>query len=132
MTNSDAEREAATAFLAGHPDALQIFEAVVAALDGVGPVSVRTTRSQVAFASGRQFAWIWLPGRWLRRPVAETVLSIGLGRDAGGDRFKEVLEVARGRWMHHLELRGPNEIDDEVRDWLAEAWMEAARPRKRA
>jgi hypothetical protein len=127
---SDAEREAAAAFLTGHPDALRIFEAVVAALDGVGPVTVRTTRSQVAFASGRQFAWIWLPGRWLRKPAAETVLSIGLGRDAGGGRFKEVVQVARGRWMHHLELSGPNEIDAQVRDWLAEAWTEVARPRK--
>jgi hypothetical protein len=28
-------------------------------------------------------------------------------------------------WMHHIELRGADEVDDEVRDWLRRAYEAA-------
>jgi hypothetical protein len=40
-------------------------------------------------------------------------------------RWKEVVEPARGRFMHHLELTEAGDIDDQVRLWLYEAWVEA-------
>jgi hypothetical protein len=38
-------------FFAGHPRAWAVFERVRSVLDGLGPVEVRTSRSQVAFRS---------------------------------------------------------------------------------
>jgi len=45
-------------------------------------------------------------------------------RDA--PRWKQVVEPAPGRFMHHLELRTVEDIDERVRGWLREA-CDAAR-----
>jgi Domain of unknown function (DUF5655) len=49
------------------------------------------------------------------------VLSIAMDRPIVSDRFKEVVQPAPGTWMHHLEVRDPGEIDDEVATWLRDA-----------
>ena len=81
----------------------------------------RTSKSQIAFRRTRGFAYLWLPGRYLTNPDAEVVLSIALGRHDRSARFKEVAHPTARHWMHHLELHDPDEIDDEVLDWLREA-----------
>jgi hypothetical protein len=62
-----------------------------------------------------------MPGQYLTNPEAEVVLSIALKRRDGSKRFKEVAHPAPGRWMHHLEIQDPGDIDDEVTGWLREA-----------
>jgi hypothetical protein len=112
--------------LAGHPEALDAFRRVSAVLDGLGDYEIRTTKSQITFRGGRRgFAYLWRPGQWLSDPDAEVVLSIAAPRRIRSDRFKEVVHPSARVWMHHLELHDPGDLDDEVRDWLAEA-MEAA------
>ncbi|HLF41089.1 MAG TPA: DUF5655 domain-containing protein [Acidimicrobiia bacterium] len=108
-------------FFAGHSDALTVFQRVKAIVDGFGPVEVRTSKSQVAFRRKRGFAYLWMPGRYLKKPGAEVVLSIALGRQHASPRFKQVVHPAPSTWMHHLEIHDIAEIDDEVAGWLAEA-----------
>ncbi|SFE84472.1 DUF5655 domain-containing protein [Blastococcus tunisiensis] len=108
------------AFFAGRPVAGEVFERVRVLLVGRG-AEVRVSASQVAFRRRRGFAYLWLPDRYLRRPTAEVVLSIDLGRRDPSPRFKEVAHPAPRHWMHHLEVDDPVEIDDEVAAWLAEA-----------
>ena len=108
-------------FFSGHPDAQSVHEALCRLLADLGPYAVRITRSQVAYRRRRAFAFLWLPGRYLRRPSSEVVVSIALGRLDPSARFKEVTEVTPGRWMHHLEVGGPDDLDDEVAAWLCEA-----------
>ena len=108
-------------FFAGHPDAQAVFEKVLAALTSLGPVQVRTSKSQVAFCRKRGFAFLWLPGRYLSKPTAEVVLSIALGRHDPSARFKQVAHPAPSQWMHHLEIRDVADVDDEVVGWLREA-----------
>lgn len=112
-------------FCAGDPLALRIHERVVEALDGLDDVETRISASQLAYRRGRIFALVWRPGRYLRSKVP-LVLSLGLREPLRSDRFKEVVEVAPGTWMHHLELRAPAEVDDEVGSWIRLAWEEAA------
>lgn len=109
------------AFFAGDPLASRIHERVVAevmAADGVEP---RVTRSQIAYRlsgrRGRTFALVWRPGRYLRSDVP-LVLSLPLRERLASPRFKQVVQVAAHTWMHHLELRDPDEVDDEVRSWI--------------
>jgi len=109
----------------GRELALEAYRRVATILAEIGPVTVAVTRSQVAFRRRRGFAYLWLPGRWLRRPGAEVVLSIALDHRLDTTRFKEVVQTARTTWMHHLELRIPDEIDAEVGAWLREAWERA-------
>ena len=109
------------AFFEGHPRALETFSVVREAVAERGPVDVRVTRSQVAFRARRCYAYLWLPGRWLRNPATELVLSIALDRRIDSPRFKEVAHAARTVWMHHLGLGSPADVDSEVVGWLREA-----------
>jgi Domain of unknown function (DUF5655) len=108
-------------FFAGHPDARAVFEKVRSILNRLGPVEVRTSKSQVAFCRQRGFAFLWLPGRYLSKPTAEVVLSIALGRHDPSARFKQVAHPAPTQWMHHLEIHDAADVDDEVVGWLREA-----------
>lgn len=107
--------------LAGHTVALAVFERVRSALEAFGPVDIRTSKSQVAFRRSRGFAYLWLPGLYLGRPGADVVLSIALGRHDPSPRFKEVVQPSPKLWMHHLEIHGVDDVDDEVVGWLREA-----------
>lgn len=109
---------------AGHPAGLAVWrrvEQLVATLPGT---EVRTSRSQVALRRLRGFAFVWRPGQYVRSDVP-AVLSIALDRELDSARFKEVAHPAPTTWMHHLEVRDPAEVDDEVAGWLREAWASA-------
>jgi hypothetical protein len=95
-------------------------------LGAVPGVEIRTSKSQVAFRRSRGFAYLWLPGRYLSRPGADVVLSVVLGRCDGSPRWKEVAHPAPAHWMHHLEVHGVADIDEQVARWLREACDRAA------
>jgi hypothetical protein len=111
-------------FFDEHPVGLSVHDRVVPLLDSFGPYDVRVTRSQVAFRRRSGFAYLWLPRRYLRRG-SDVVLSVALDRKVASPRWKEVAHPAAGTWMHHLELNAVEDIDDEVADWLAEAYRAA-------
>lgn len=108
-------------FFAGRPLARAVFDAVRDRLEAIGPVEVRASRSQVAFRRRRGFAFLWLPGQYLPRADVEVVLAIGLDHRDPSPRFKEVVHPAPGVWLHHLEVRALDDVDDEVGRWLAES-----------
>ncbi|MGE3960206.1 MAG: DUF5655 domain-containing protein [Dehalococcoidia bacterium] len=110
------------AFFAGRATARELFEALRMIVDRLGEHEVRVTRSQVAFSRTRGFAWAWTPDRYLRGETAPLVLSVALDRRAVSTRWKEAIEPTPGRWMHHLELRTLEDLDDEVVGWLREAY----------
>ncbi len=121
----DAVASEVEAYFAASPLGRQVYDAVAALVDEMGPATVRVSRSQVAFRRRRGFCWIWLPGRYLSHPGAEVVLSCALGRQDPDPRWKEVVQVGGGRWMHHLEMRASDDIDRQVAAWLAEAYQQA-------
>ncbi len=110
-------------FFAGQELSRQLFDAVRALVDeqGAAGVELRVTKSQVAFRRGKAFAWAWMPEKYLRRKCAPLVLSIALPYRDTSPRWKQVVEPAPGRFMHHLELYALDEIDDQVRNWLRSA-----------
>lgn len=108
-------------FFAGHPLGLAVYDKLASTLARVCPVSVRVSKSQVAFRRTRGFAYLWLPGQYLRNPGAEVVLSVALGRHDPSPRFKEVAHPAPRQWIHHLEIHDVTDLDEEVVAWLSEA-----------
>jgi hypothetical protein len=125
MARAEEGRMTTDEFFAGRPLAQRLFGLVLQAQEAIGPAGVRVTKSQIAFRRRRGFAWVWMPGQYLRGAAAPLVLSLSLpGRD-GSPRWKEVVEPAPGRFMHHLELRDPAEVDGEVSAWLRQAWEAA-------
>jgi len=110
------------AFFAGQPLSRQLFEAVREAIAALGDAEIRVTKSQIAFRRRKAFAWVWMPGKYLRGPCAPLVLTLSLSRHDASPRWKEIVEPSPGRFTHHIELYATADIDDEVRDWLREAW----------
>ena len=113
-------------FFSGFEESRRVFDALQAAVDCLGPVEVRVTKSQVAFRRRRTFAWAWVPARYLRGASAPLVLTLSFARRDGSSRWKEIVEPAPGRFTHHLELHAASEIDHEVLSWLQEAWEDAS------
>ncbi len=113
-------------FFEGHQESRKIFARLQAVMEAVTPAEQRITRSQIAFLRRRPFAWAWVPARYLRGKVAPLVLTIARRDRDPSARWKEIVEVTPGRFMHHLELYSAGEIDDQVAAWLREAWLDAA------
>src|SRR5690554_1156570 len=103
----------------------RVFDAVAEVVGRLGDVEVRISKTQVAFRRRVGFAYAWVPEKHLGRPAAPLVLTVALRRRDHSPRWKEVVEPAKGRFMHHLELRQPDELDEEVAGWLREAWERA-------
>ena len=113
-------------FFTGYKESEVIFDALSATINLLGPLVFQVSKSQIAARHRRPFAWVWVPARYLRGHVAPLVLSIALRRRDPSPRWKEIVEPATGRFMHHLELYSAGEVDQEVVDWLREAWSDAA------
>lgn len=103
------------------PDGLRLCELVREIILNAVPATVRTTTSQVAFRNRRGFAYLWNPRRHLNTDVP-AVLSIALPRRVDSSRFKEVVHPSAGVWMHHLELSTADDVDEQVTQWLKEAF----------
>ena len=102
------------------------FTALGILIEEMGDVTVRVTKSQIAYRRDRVFAAIWVPSQYLNGNVAPLVLTLYLPYRIESSRWKQVVEPAPGRFTHHLELRGPADVDAEVAAWVEEAWRAAA------
>ena len=112
-------------FFAGSPDGLSLFRSIAQAVDEIGDVQIRVSKSQIAFRRRRGFAYVWRPAQYIDSDVP-AVLSIALDRQLHSSRFKEVVQPSTKVWMHHLELREPAQVDEEVKSWLRQAYDAAA------
>lgn len=117
-------------FFDGYDQSRPIFERVAGEVERLGHVELKITKSQIAFRRRRPFAWVWIPGRYLHGRSAPLVLSIVLRRRDLSPRWKEIIEPALGRFMHHLELYAAHDIDAEVVERLREAWLDAAQTKE--
>lgn len=115
MTNLDE-------FFAGGDESRRLFEAVRGAIEASGPVELSAGKSQVSFRRRKTFAWVWMPGRYLRGKTAPLVLTLSFPERDASPRWKETAEPRPGRFTHHLELFSVADVDDEVRRWLRDAW----------
>jgi hypothetical protein len=109
-------------FFSGYETSVQIYQTIMAAIHTLGTVEVRITKSQITFLRRKAFAWVWIPGKYLRGKTAPLVLSVALKRKDGSRRWKQIVEPKTGIFMHHLELFSSEDINDEVRAWLQESW----------
>lgn len=125
MTGSPAPAAQEELF-ARDPEALRIHERIGEVLGELTDLETRVNASQIAYRHGRTFALVWPPGRYVRSDVP-LVLSLVLREPLESARVKETVKVARDAWMHHLEIRSVDEVDDEVRAWIRQAWESADR-----
>ncbi|MBB1514045.1 hypothetical protein H5399_15770 [Tessaracoccus sp. MC1627] len=80
--------------------------------------------SQIAFRRKKGFLYLWRPGQHVTSDVP-AVLSVVLPHEVISPRFKQVSHPSSTVWMHHIELHRIEEVDDEVRVWMVEAFRNA-------
>jgi hypothetical protein len=123
---SDVESQAIAEVFQGSSDCIRLFESVRERVGSVGSVTVRVTRTQVAFAADRQFAWAWRPRRWTRnRPEGSIALSFALHEQVDDPRIVEATQTAAYRWTHHVILQETSDLDDAVLAWIRQAYAAA-------
>ena len=110
-------------FFEGRGESRQFFEALASAVQAIGAAELCVTKSQIAFRRRKAFAWAWAPGKYLRGKPAPLVLTFSFPHRDASPRWKEIVEPSPGRFTHHLELYSVDDIDDQVRAWLQDAWM---------
>jgi hypothetical protein len=114
------------AFFRSYPDSLLIFERLLRVIEDMGAAQLRVMKSQIVFSRARDFAWVWVPAQYLRRPgLAPLVLTLSFSYRHPSSRWKQIVEPRPGRFVHHLELFAAEDLDYETLGWLREAWDKA-------
>ena len=117
-----SERE----FFQGNTKARAVYRIIKRVAQGLSGVETRVSKSQIGFYRKHPFASVWKPGQYLEGDRPPLVLTIFLHRRDTSGRWKEVVEPQPGRFTHHVELNAAVDVDDEIREWITEAWREAA------
>jgi hypothetical protein len=112
-------------YFEGYEESKRLFEAIFSVIQSIGPSGLRVTKSQVALCRTKAFAWAWIPEKYLHRNSAPLVLTLGFRHKDPSPRWKEIVEPKPGRFTHHLEIYSTDDIDEQVRGWLQEAWIDA-------
>jgi hypothetical protein len=95
-----------------------IFEAVLAHLDTVGPVHVEPVSVGIFIKKGRTFAELRPKQKWV-------ALSFVLDRVVDHPKIARKLSSSGRRTYHVVNLRGPDDVDDDVRGWLTESYLDS-------
>ena len=106
---------------AGRPDYQRAaYDEILAFLRGLGPVHEDAVKVGVFLKADRKLAEI--------RPMARALsVELYLPRPIEGDeRVVRHYAIGRGRFVNVVRLTGPGQVDERLRDRLAEAYEDAA------
>lgn len=94
------------------------FAAIVAAVEEVGPVHLDAVSVGVFLKADRKLAEV--------RPMARALsLNLFLPREVDSPRIARTMRTSQERVLHMVRLTDPAQVDDEVRAWIAEAYLAA-------
>jgi hypothetical protein len=103
-------------FLQRPPWERPIFDEIAEHLDLVGDVRIEAVSVGIFFKRARTFAEL--------RPMRNRLrLSVLLSRRLRNPRIIRRYEGPGMRSAYFIDLRDPADVDDEVRDWLIEAYL---------
>ena len=102
-------------FASGPERERPIFEAVMAHLHTLGPVHVEPVSVGIFIKKSGSFLELRPKARWV-------ALSFMLPRRIQDPRIARKPVTYGGLTYHVVNLRGPEDVDDVVREWLTEAY----------
>jgi Domain of unknown function (DUF5655) len=97
------------------PEVVAIYRRLLELAERNGPVTVLPQRTRIAFQVRMSFAAVTLRRRWVDGHVV-------LARRFDHPRFRRIETFSPRNHVHHFRLEHPEEVDDEVAAWLAEAY----------
>jgi hypothetical protein len=115
MPHSCAVRDLDEHFAGAAPHLRALFDALLGAVRAGGPVTVNATRSRVTFQTRIRFAGIAAP----RGDHIDA--NFVLTRPVRSERIARVEHVPPYYYVHRLRLHRPEDVDADLRAWLAEA-----------
>ncbi len=102
-------------FIGKEPAVRQTFDAILALVAEIGPVTVLSEKTRIAFQVRMSFAAFVPRKSWLDGHVV-------LARRLDSPRFQRIQGFSPRNVLHAFRLIGPVEVDCEVRSWLVEAY----------
>ena len=102
-------------FVDTDPEVRATFDAILAAIRLLGPVTVLPEKSRIALQVRMSFAALMPRRRWLDGHLV-------LARPVDSTRFLSVQAYSPRNVVHTFRLHGPDEVDAEFTGWLAEAY----------
>jgi len=111
-------------FFNSFPDMLPIYENVMTWLtDRYEDVSIKVGKTSISLRNKFVFATISLPWRSVKGwPKRYLLFSIGLSYHKESDRVRYATEPYPNRWTHQILIESYAEFDDELKNWLDEAY----------
>ena len=97
------------------PGIRSLFEAVLAMVQSIGPVTVLPEKSRIAFQVRMSFAQVTPRRRWLDGHVV-------LARRLEHPRFRSIQTFSPRNHLHTFRLTAMDDIDADLRAWLTEAY----------
>ena len=85
-------------------------------LTTVGPVHLEPVSVGLFFKRSRTFVELRPMTRWV-------VLSFILSRSVDDARITRRITISGHRTYHQTKLHSPADVDDQVRDWLTDAYL---------
>lgn len=115
----------------GRPTELELCLALEARILSAFPdVHIRVSKTQVGFANRYLFAFASLPVRRKKGwPDNCLVVSFGLGHRLDCPRIAVATEPYPHRWTHHVLVAHTAQIDDELLEWIGQAYAFSAAKR---
>ena len=86
-------------------------------------IRVKVTKTQISFSNRYIFTVVSLP--WRRHkgwPEKYLLVSFGLDYKKDSPRIIQAVEAGRRRWTHHVLVEGKDWIDEELMQWIDEAY----------
>jgi hypothetical protein len=110
-------RRTRTDFLKDKPDSAKaLFDGFVRLVEECGPILMAPAKTRVGFQVKMIFASV---NRLTDRALDAHVI---LARRFEHPRFRKIESLSPGNHVHHFRIHGPEDLDDEVRAWLREAY----------
>jgi hypothetical protein len=101
---------------AGKPALIrELFDQVRTTVESFGPVTVVPYRDRVAFMVRVRFAGVRPRQRWID-------VAFWLTRRVQSPRLRKVETLSPYTHVHSVRVCGPSDVDDELADWLREAY----------
>ena len=117
-------------FFNEHPDALDLYQHFEDLLYSTFPfVNKRVQKTQITFSDQYVFACISFTRvkRKAELPEGYITLTLGLPAPLESDRVAVKTEPYPGRWTHHFVVSKIEELDEEMVEWVREAYRWAER-----
>ena len=99
------------------PQAIALYRRFASLVRRCGPVAIVPTQTRIGFQVRGIFASI------NKLDDGHLDAHVVLGRKLESRRFTRIQSLSLQNHVHHFRVRSPEELDDEVARWLAEAYM---------